>query len=555
MKYSSFSKKRKVNVSFIMYDFSFPPFISRYFPLQCVPLQNKRLCYPEIMRVLISVYDKAGIVEFAKALQTEFKADLISTGGTLKALSDAGLKVTPVDEVTNFPEMMDGRVKTMHPAIHAGLLAVRSKADHMSQLQEQGIEPIDMVVVNLYPFQETVNSGASREEIIEQIDIGGPSMLRSAAKNHESVTVIPSPEHYPLVIKEMRANKGKTSSKTRQYLATEVFWKTSLYDAAIVEYFSGHKKALVGLKNGVQLRYGENPHQKGMLYAKPGSKESTLATAKVLQGKDMSFLNYFDADAALNMVRSFPDPAVSMVKHANPCGMATNPSLLQAFKSAHDCDPRSAFGVIIAMNRPCTVEIINEMFKREMFVEVIIAPSFESNAVKLLKKKKNIRPVEVGELKPRSKEEFDIKSINGGFLVQDLDTKIVEGSEIKIVTESKPNSEQIEDLLFAFQAVKHIKSNAVVLVKNQSTVGIGAGQMSRVDSTEIAVRKAGDRAKGSVLASDAFFPFSDSVEEAHQYGISAIIQPGGSMRDQEVINKANELNIPMVFTGVRAFKH
>lgn len=509
------------------------------------------------MRALISVYDKTGIVEFATALQKDFGYEILSTGGTEKRLREAGLEVKAVEDYTGFPEMLDGRVKTLHPMIHGGLLALRENEEHMQKLVEHQIGLIDMVVVNLYPFEETVASGAPFEDIIEQIDIGGPSMLRSAAKNHQSVTVIPSLEWYSRVLAEMKANDGKVLPETRKELAMEVFWLTANYDGAIARYLSEGRRHLFPAEKIEDLRYGENPHQKGSAWRDPMAKqESTMASAKQLHGKNMSFLNYYDADAALAMVREFSEPAVSFVKHANPCGLASSDSLLEAFQKAYACDPRSAFGVIIALNRPVTKAIVDEIEKESMFVEVIIAPSFEKEAMSFFEKKKNIRLIEVGDIRKLDESDFDLKKISGGYLTQEMDTQNITQQDLQMVTVGAvPTPEQVQDLLFAWKAVKHVKSNAIVLAKNGATVGIGAGQMSRVDSTEIAVRKAGKRAKGSVLASDAFFPFPDSIEEAAKNGIAAIIQPGGSMKDAEVIAKAEELGIPMVFTGKRAFKH
>ena len=508
-------------------------------------------------RALISVYDKTGIVEFAKALQEEFGYEILSTGGTLKALREAGVEANAVEDYTGFPEMLDGRVKTLHPMIHGGLLALHENERHMEQLVEHQIGLIDMVVVNLYPFSQTVASGAPFHEIIEQIDIGGPSMLRSAAKNHHSVAVVPAISWYERILAEMRAEKGKILAETRRELAAEVFWVTAQYDAAITSYLSEGKRHLFPAEKIEELRYGENPHQKACALRDPHANQSSaMASARQLHGKNMSFLNYYDADAALAMVREFDEPAAVFVKHANPCGIASDSSVLVAFKKAYASDPRSAFGVIIALNRPVTEEIAQEIEKESMFVEVLIAPSFEPEALKLLEQKKNIRLIEVGPIRRLDSSDFDLKKISGGYLTQDVDIQHITEGDLQFVTPiHNPTSEQVQDMLFAWKVVKHVKSNAIVLVKDQATVGIGAGQMSRVDSTEIAVRKAGKRAVGSILASDAFFPFPDSIEEASKHGIAAIIQPGGSVKDAEVIAKAVELEIPMVFSGKRAFKH
>lgn len=507
-------------------------------------------------RALISVFDKTGIVEFATALQQEFDYEILSTGGTLRKLKEAGLQVKAVEDYTGFPEMLDGRVKTLHPIIHGGLLGLRENEEHKEQLEAHNIGLIDMVVVNLYPFEKTVASGAPFEEVIEQIDIGGPSMLRSAAKNHQSVAVVSSISSYDKILEEMRASAGELSLELKKQLALEVFWCTAQYDAAIAQYLSEGNKMLIPAEKIEDLRYGENPHQKSTAWRNPHADQTgSMASSKQLHGKAMSFLNLYDTDAALAMVREYDEPAAVFVKHANPCGIAQHESLLEAFKQGFACDPRSAFGVIIALNRPVTQDIAQEIEDQKIFVEVVIAPSFEAAALEQLQKKKNVRLVEVGEMRKFNEHDHEIRTMSGGFLTQDVDAKVITEDDIKVVTSNQPTSDQMRDLLFAWKAVKHVKSNAIVLAKDGATVGVGAGQMSRVDSTEIAVRKAGERAKGSVLASDAFFPFADSLEEAAKNGISAIIQPGGSMRDQEVIDKANELGIPMVFTGFRSFKH
>jgi len=508
-------------------------------------------------RALISVYDKTGIVEFAKTLQDDFDYEILSTGGTEKALREAGIEVKAVEDYTGFPEMLDGRVKTLHPMIHGGLLALRENQVHMEQLVEHQIGLIDMVVVNLYPFQETVASGANFQDVIEQIDIGGPSMLRSAAKNHQSVAVVPSISWYERIIAEMKAESGEILAETRKELATDVFWITSQYDAAIANYLSEGQKHYFPAEKIEDLRYGENPHQKAAVWRDPhADQSSSLASARQLHGKNMSFLNYYDTDAALAMVREFEEPTVAFIKHANPCGLASHESLLEAFRNGFASDPRSAFGVIVALNRPVTLDIATEIETQSIFVEVIVAPSFEADALEKLQAKKNLRLLEVGDLRSLGDHDYDLKKISGGYLTQDADIQPVTADDLEFVTPAhQPSSEQIKDLLFAWKVVKHVKSNAIVLVKDQATVGIGAGQMSRVDSTEIAVRKAGDRAQGAILASDAFFPFADSIEAAADHNIVAIIQPGGSMRDEEVIAKANELEIPMVFTKQRAFKH
>lgn len=508
-------------------------------------------------RALISVYDKTGVVEFATVLQKEFDYEILSTGGTEKMLREAGLEVTAVEDYTGFPEMLSGRVKTLHPKIHGGLLALRENKEHMEQIIKHDIGLIDMVVVNLYPFQDTVDKGANFQEVIEQIDIGGPSMLRSAAKNHQSVAVVPSIQWYNSILAELHGNGGEISAETRKELATDVFWHTAQYDAAIVRYLSEGKLQLFPAEQIEALRYGENPHQEAFVWRDHNANQDcTMASARQLHGKNMSFLNYYDADAALSMIREFDKPSAVFVKHANPCGLASHDSILEAFKRGFACDPRSAFGVIIALNRPVSPDIAREIESQKIFVEVIIAPSFDEAALKILEQKKNLRIIEVGEIRKFNEFDYDLKKISGGFLTQDIDTQDISESDLDFVTVvNKPSDEQIRDLIFAWRVVKHVKSNAIVLAKDEATVGIGAGQMSRVDSTEIAVRKSMDRARGSVMASDAFIPFPDSIEEAAKNGISAIIQPGGSIRDDEVIAKATELGMAMVFTKKRAFKH
>lgn len=510
-----------------------------------------------IKTALISVSDKTGVVEFAQSLAEDFGVQILSTGGTKKKLEEAGIAVQAVDDYTGFPEMMDGRVKTLHPKIHGGLLALRANEQHMNSAKEHDISMIDLVCVNLYPFQETIaKEGVTEAEAIEQIDIGGPSMLRSAAKNFQSVTVVTDHNEYENILSEMKANNGATTPELRRRLALDVFWKTSQYDAAITSYLSGMNNYASFYEKVEDLRYGENPHHKGSFWniMNMPKGESEISNATIHQGKSMSYLNYFDAAAALDMVREYDKPAVSMVKHANPCGIAEHESNKEAFIRAYECDPRSAFGVIIGMNREFDEEIMQVILDRKMFVEIIIAPTFSAGALEMLKAKPNIRAISVGEVKPLSMN-FDIRKVGYGLLYQDWEPYTLTKDDLQFVTDVKPTEEQINDLLFAWKVVKVVKSNAIILAKDNTTVGIGAGQMSRVDSTEIATRKAGDKVKGSVLASDAFFPFPDSIEVAHEHGIAAIIQPGGSMKDEEVIAKANELSIPMVLTGKRAFLH
>jgi len=499
-------------------------------------------------RALLSVSDKTGITEFAAAL-VELDYEILSTGGTQKALEEANIPVTGVEDVTEFPECFSGRVKTMHPKIMGGILYRRGDAEHESQAQELNVQPIDIVVVNLYPFEETVAKGITGDDLIEQIDIGGPTLLRSAAKNHKDITVICELEDYDAVLDELKSD-GKTSDALRSALAQKVFLRTAAYDAVIAEALSEGKNKGAVLTNMMELRYGENPHQWGKFYEIYGQDRGW----KVLQEeKQMSYLNILDADGAWNLTCEFSEPAAACIKHANPSGIAVHDDIAEAFQRSYDADRLSAFGVIISLNRPCTKEIIEKIIEQKIFVEIIIAPSYEADALELLKKKPKIRVIE--HYAKCEKTLPIMRSMLGGMLVQDLDTKVITEADLTVATEIKPTDKQVADLLFAWKVVKHAKSNAIVFAKDEVTVGIGCGQTSRVDSTIIAARRAGDRAQDAVMASDAFFPFSDSVEEAAKNGISAIIQPGGSIRDEEVIAKANELGIPMVFTATRGFRH
>ncbi|MDD5623449.1 MAG: bifunctional phosphoribosylaminoimidazolecarboxamide formyltransferase/IMP cyclohydrolase [Candidatus Peribacteraceae bacterium] len=502
-------------------------------------------------RALLSVSDKRGIEDFARGLQN-IGFEIISTGGTQRALEKAKIPVIPVEEYTKFPECFGGRLKTLHPLIFGGILFRREEKEHVTEAKKLGIEPIDLVCVNLYPFEETAaKPGATREEKIEQIDIGGPSLLRAAAKNAESVTVVCDPNDYARVLAALQS-KENTLVNLRQELATKVFLHTAAYDAAIVRELSNGDKAGIILTNRRKLRYGENPHQWGAFY----EFYKNPPDWEVLQQeeKQMSYLNILDADGAWNLVCEFPEPTAACIKHANPSGVASHADIAEAFQRAYDADRLSAFGVIIALNRTCTIPVIQKIFDQKIFVEIIIAPAYEPAALELLSKKPKIRVIENHCMK-HDEEITTFRSALGGMLVQNLDTRVVTEKDLTCVTELKPTEEQIRDLLFAWKVVKHAKSNAIVFVKDALSVGIGAGQTSRVDSTIIAARRAGEKAKGAVMASDAFFPFPDSVEEAAKYGIAAIIQPGGSMRDAEVIAKANELKIPMVVTGVRGFRH
>lgn len=511
-----------------------------------------------IKRALISVSDKTGLLDFAKFLH-ENKIIILSTGGTAKALRDAGIAVTEVSDHTGFPEIMDGRVKTLHPKIHGGLLAVRSNEAHKKAMADHDIETIDLVVINLYPFEETVAKGADFETCIENIDIGGPSMVRSAAKNHEFVTIVTDPSDYATIMEEMKANKNTTSPKTRKLLAAKAYSRTAAYDAAISNWFNSQNEtpfpqnlAIAG-KLKQPLHYGENPHQKAAFYT-AGEITGTLAGARQVQGADLSYNNLNDASAAFELVREFEEPAVVIVKHANPCGVAVGGNIVEAFAKALACDPVSAYGGIIATNRPLTKEFSDALGK--LFLEVMIAPDADADVISALSSRKKLKLLLAGNItKPALK--MTIKTISGGFLYQEDDT-IITKDELKTATKTAPSKAQLKDLLFAFTIAKHVKSNTIVLARGGATIGIGAGQMSRIDSTRIAcwkAKEAGLDTKGCVLASDAFFPFADNVEMAAQAGISAIIQPGGSMRDAEVIEAADNHNIAMVFTGVRHFRH
>ena len=501
-----------------------------------------------IKRALISVSDKSGIVEFAKKISSA-GVEILSTGGTAKTLKDAGLEIVDVSDYTGFPEMMDGRVKTLHPKIHGGLLALRNNQEHIAQAEKNGIKMINLVVANLYPFQEN--------PCIENIDIGGPSMLRSAAKNFEFVTVVTSPEDYDFVA-DMIVEKGDTDLETRQKLARKVFTLTFQYDEAIDRYFRENlgEPELLNLhyeKIG-SLRYGENPEQKAAFFRNPKNTDANITNSIVLHGKQLSFNNLVDGNSALTLVKEFSEPTAVFIKHNNPCGVASADKIEDAFLEAYKVDPMSAFGCIIALNREVNEEIIQHIKDNKMFVEVIIAPSYSPKALEMLKEKKNLRILETGELKEDASK-TDIKKIAGGLLIQTKDKYNLQASDLKVVTKKIPTKEEIESMLFANKVCKHVMSNAVVMAKGQVVTGIGAGQMSRVDSVHIAGIKGGDKIKGSVMASDAFFPFPDALEQAVGIGVTAIIQPGGSVNDASVIKRADELGIAMVFTGRRYFRH
>ena len=519
----------------------------------------------KVKRALISVSDKSNLDSFVKGLH-ELGVQMISTGGTAKRIASLGIPVTEVSDYTGFPEMMNGRVKTLHPKIHGGLLGLRENPEHVKQMEKQGIEPIDMVVVNLYPFEKTVaKPDVELEEAIENIDIGGPSMLRSAAKNYKSVAVVLDPSKYEPILAELRSNGGGLSEKTLADLARSVFERTSQYDGAIYNYLSGQggEKGEAGLPSGLSLslkkvqdlRYGENPHQKAAFYCDESVSEPSISNAKQLHGKELSFNNIIDLNAALEIVKEFKEPTASVIKHTNPCGAATAKTLVQAYRDGLACDRLSAFGSIVGLNRIVDEETAKEITSAD-FVECVIAPGYEEKALTLLKGKKNLRIIEVPDFNKVPVEfEPDFKKVVGGMLLQDRDTKGIKKQDLKVVTKKKPTDEEMDALLFAWKICKHVKSNAIVLCQGTKTVGVGAGQMSRVDSVIISARKAGDKAKGSVLASDAFFPKADGIQQAAKCGAVAIIQPGGSIRDEEVIKAADEAGISMVFTGMRHFKH
>lgn len=519
---------------------------------------------PVIKRALLSVTDKSGIVEFAKALTDEFGVEIISTGGTARVLEDAGVKVTSIDEVTEFPEMMDGRVKTLHPRVHGGLLARRDLESHMEQAREHGIQMIDMVVVNLYEFQKTVASGADFAECIENIDIGGPSMLRSAAKNFASVAVVTDPASYDSILDEMRANGGATTYATRLELAFEVFNTTAQYDGAIAAWLTKEidpaatfpeAKAL-NLTKVQDLRYGENPHQQAAFFRVIDypNAATTLAYAEQKQGKELSYNNYLDLDAAWTAVREYDEPACVIVKHLTPCGVAVAGDMVEAYECAYNADPVSAYGGVIAFNRPVNGEVVVKIFDNKQFVEAIIAPEFSLDVLEMYTAKPNTRLLETGGVNPAGKA-FEYRAVEGGLLCQESDAVLEPQDEFTVATKRVPTEAEMKDLVFAWKAVKSVKSNAILIAKDEVNVGVGGGQPNRVNSARIAVEQAGDKAKGAVAASDAFFPFRDGLDELANAGVTAIIQPGGSIRDEEVIEAANEHNIAMVFTGHRHFRH
>lgn len=513
-----------------------------------------------IKRALVSVSDKTGIVEFCRGL-AELGVEVISTGGTKSLLAKEGVPVIGISDVTGFPEILDGRVKTLHPAVHSGLLAIRDSEEHQNQMKELGLDYIDLVVVNLYPFQETIaKENVAYEDAIENIDIGGPTMLRSAAKNHAFVSVVVDAADYGKVLEEIKA-EGDTTLNTRKALAAKVFRHTASYDALISDYLSQvngdplPERYTVTYEKIQDLRYGENPHQKAAFYRKPLAAHDTLSNAKQLHGKELSYNNINDANAALQMVKEFTEPAVVAVKHMNPCGVGVGDSVLAAFEKAYAADPVSIFGGIVAANRIVDEDTANLL--KDIFLEIVIAPGFTQEALAILTKKKNIRLLEMGDLQAGANRQaqFVVTSIDGGMIVQENDIHSIQEEDLKVVTDRQPTEEELKQLLFGWKIVKHVKSNAILLAKNNMTVGIGAGQMNRVGAAKIAIEQAGGEATGSVMASDAFFPMSDTVEAAAKAGITAIIQPGGSIKDEDSIAMANQHGIAMVFTGVRHFKH
>ena len=523
-----------------------------------------------IQRALISVSDKTGLLDLAAALLMR-NVELLSTGGTAKAIRDAGLPVTDVSEITNFPEMMDGRVKTLHPMVHGGLLALRDNDAHVAAMQKHGIGAIDLLVVNLYPFEETVAKGGDWDECIENIDIGGPAMIRAAAKNHAFVTTVVDVEDYEKLLGDMDQHQGRTCPKFRKKLAQKAYARTAAYDAAVSTWMADaigvqtpHRRAIAGtLKQN--LRYGENPHQTASFYS-DGSSRPGVSSATQLQGKELSYNNFNDTDAAFELVAEFDPadgPACAIIKHANPCGVARGATLAQAYQSAFDCDRTSAFGGIIALNQTLDVATAEQIVK--IFTEVVIAPNVSDEARKIFATKKNLRLLTTGGLPDVKTAGRVWKQISGGYLIQDRDNGSIAAGDLKVVTKRAPSEQELADLLLAWKIAKHVKSNAIIYVKDGATVGVGAGQMSRVDSTRIAARKSQDMADalglakplthGSVVASDAFFPFADGLITAAEAGATAIIQPGGSMRDNEVIAAADEAGLAMVFTGMRHFRH
>jgi phosphoribosylaminoimidazolecarboxamide formyltransferase/IMP cyclohydrolase len=509
-------------------------------------------------RALISVSDKTGIVEFARELAA-LGVELLSTGGTKSLLEKADVPVRSVSDVTGFPEILDGRVKTLHPAIHSGLLAIRANAEHRAQMEQLGLGYIDFVIVNLYPFQQTIaKPDVTWEDAIENIDIGGPTMLRSAAKNHDDVTVIVDAADYAEVLAQLQQD-GEVSLATKRRLAAKVFRHTAAYDSLISEYLSRQigeplpERFTVTYEKVQDLRYGENPHQTAAFYRKPLAPAGNITTAEQLHGKELSYNNINDANAALQIVREFSEPAVVAVKHMNPCGVGIGTTIEEAYVKAYEADPTSIFGGIVAANRDIDAATAKRL--HEIFLEIIIAPDYTPEALEILAQKKNIRLLKLGTVPSALQATFAVTSVDGGMLVQQNDVRQLAEADLNVVTTRKPTEAELKQLLFAWKVVKHVKSNAIVLANHDMTVGVGAGQMNRVGAAKIAIEQAGTLAQGAVLASDAFFPMNDTVQLAAAAGVTAIIQPGGSIKDQDSIDLANEKGIAMIFTGVRHFKH
>lgn len=516
-----------------------------------------------VKRALISVSDKTGLVEFSRGLH-KLGIELISTGGTAELLAKEKIPAKSVSDVTGYPEMLDGRVKTLHPVIHGALLALRDREDHLQQLDELGIAPIDLVVVNLYPFRKTIlGENVALDEVLENIDIGGVSLIRSAAKNYKHIAVSTDPQQYQPILDELIKNKNQLILKTKESLAVRAFRHVVEYDAVICQYLQNKLKTpkedfpetiILAYEKAQSLRYGENPHQRAAFYREFDAPKNSITNAKQIHGKELSFNNILDLNDALEIVREFEKPAAAIIKHTSPCGVATGKNTRDAYKRAYATDPMSAFGCVVSLNRAVDAETASEI--KSTFVEAVVAPEFSVGAVEILKQKKNIQLLDVGELSGRLAEEgMDLKKVVGGLLIQDRDLRGLQPSDIKVASSKKPTDGELREMFFAWTIVKHVKSNAIVFTKDECTVGIGAGQMSRVDAVKIAAMKSGEKAKGSVMASDAFFPFRDGVDEAARAGVSAIIQPGGSIRDREVIDAVNEHGLSMVFTGVRCFKH
>ncbi len=516
------------------------------------------------MKALISVSDKTGIVEFAKELE-KMGIEIISTGGTYRKLKEEGVKAIEISELTGFPECLDGRVKTLHPKVHAGILAMRSNPNHMKQLQELNIDTIDFVVVNLYPFKQTIlKENVKREEAVENIDIGGPTMLRSAAKNYQDVTVITDPNDYEKVLSELKQN-GKVSLDTKFYLMNKVFEHTASYDAMICKYLKDERKdeslpqeLTLTYEKVQEMRYGENPHQVGALYKEIGKCEGSLTIAEQLNGKELSFNNINDTNGALELLKEFDEPTVVACKHGNPCGVGSDEkSIYKAWQKAFNADKTSIFGGIVVVNREVTVQMANEM--KEIFLEVVVAPSYEKEALEILKEKPNLRILLLPSITVKQqKGSYDIKKINGGIILQTIDSELL--NEYEVVTNRKPTEKELEDLMFTWKIVKYVKSNGIAIGKDKQSLGIGPGQVNRIWATKQSIEHANELigegvTKGAVLASDAFFPFSDCVESAHKAGITAIIQPGGAKQDQASIDKCNEYGIAMIFTHMRHFRH